>query len=1041
MIALGKQIANRIGVHSAGLRLLLRRMFFLTVFIGGVTQVKSATNALYLSHREPSGLAQLYLLVALSVAAVSYLLSRSLASRPPLFLLRRLGWVGSLALMVLFVLARLDVSWAYGGLYVFGEFYTTMLSVLFWSDVSERFDLRAQKKVVGLLAAGGMLGTIFGGALVGPIASKVGVDGLIALAAVGLALAIPMLGHDEKSARNHARASAAGSALKALLHESYPRNLAFLVTGLALLATLVDYLFRVRAAAQLDENGLAGLFGQLNAVVGVAGLILQGMLTATLLARFGVFIFLGLIPVLVFILAGSSLLWPSFAVLVALKGVEMIGSFSLYQPGVQLLYGPLHSARRHALRPLIDGAAKKLGVAISGLGLVLLTSTQLEHILVPLILLAVVVIVVVLTMLRRGFIKTLDARLGGRRIRHRYAIDPTDKITRETLIKSLDSDRARDVLIALNSLEGWPGFNSAPYLKKLIVHPREVVRLAAIERALHTRDQDLVWALRQMLAKDRRRVRVLAARALAALQPDAVDTNLRPYLYDKDPGVQVAVIAALLPRESDDQAPAHRMLTELLADLSHPSPLRRELARVLGELSGPKSIPALRRLLHDADPSVRKIACQSAARRCSPDLVDDLFYLLEDRHSRSHTRVALAAYGDQLVPRLEELLNDRDAPIPQRLEVPRVLRLVGTQLAANTLLFSNIKDDATLRYRIAKNLFELARKNRRLRFDHKRIDEAAGRRLRSYRYYQPILRSLRSSSDRAYKLLARAVSDRLSQNLEMALRLIGLTHDPDMMLRIFQALNDPHILTKPHPKMRAEALELIDVALAGDPMRAILLSSLEEKAKRGDDPQAELRKLALSPDALLRALAQEGASRLGLSFSETPDQSSLEVKGAIMDQPFIERVLLLEHVDLFANLSMDDLSALANIAVDRDYAPGAAVYKEGDRGNAMYVIAAGEVELLKGDKVIMSLHDGESIGQVSFMDGGPRPVGARITHDSAGASLLVIERQLFMDLLADRVELANGMFVVLAQRLRKLIDMTGPRAEKPPALPLESEED
>ena len=1036
----GNPIAKKLGLRPAGVGLLLRRVLFLTVFIGGVTQVKSATNALYLSHRDPNGLAQLYLLVALSVAVVSYLLSKSLATRPPLVLLRRLGLLGSAVLFLLFMLCRQDINWAYGALYVFGEFYATMLNVLFWSDVSERFDLRAQKKVVGLLAAGGMFGTIIGGSLVGPLSALIGVNGLIALASLGLALAIVAMGRGNNPERRHPRSpDAPKNALRTLIRESYPRHIALLVTSLALLATLVDFHFRVQAASQLDEAGLASLFGQLNAAVGLGGILLQSLLTATILARYGVFVFLSMVPIAIFLLATANWIFASFALLVTLKGVEMIGSFSLYQPGVQLLYGPLHSARRHALRPLIDGAAKKIGVAISGLALIALAAMQLESIVIPMMLGVVLVVLLLLYALRRGFIETLDERLGGRRLHTRYAINPTDKITREALIRTLDSRQARDVLMALHALERWSGFDVRPYLQKLIVHPHELVRLAGIERAIRLDDKALLSDLKKMLTHDRRRVRVRAVRALAKLQPESALDGLRPYLQDKDPGVRLAVVAALLPLESSPQDPAHRVLSSLLEDKEHPVPLRRELARLMSELDGEVYIEPLRRLLHDVEPSVRRIACQSCVQKPRMALVEDLFYLLEDRAIRAEVRRALAAFGDELVPRLELLLNDRDAPLPQRLEMPRVLYAIATPAAANALIYSNIKDDATLRYRIAKNLFKMAQKNPGLHLDRARIDEAAKRRLRSYRYYRPVLNWLVQGKHPAYALLRRAVQDRLHQNLEMALRLIGLTRNKEMMLHIFNALSSSK------SDMRAEAIELIDVALGGDPLRKILLRAIEDETlsdfsaedavRQLSSPQDALQHLSTSQDALLRALARHVAKSLHIQIPDAPQGEALDVRGADMDQPFIERVLLLEHVDLFANLSLDDLSALANIATERECSPGENVYREGERGDAMYVIAAGEIELIKGDKVIMTLRSGESIGQVSFMDGGPRPVGARVSSERSGASLLVIDRQLFMDLLADRIELVNGMFVVLAQRLRQLIDMTGPKAQKPPDLP------
>ncbi|MFH1812257.1 MAG: cyclic nucleotide-binding domain-containing protein [Pseudomonadota bacterium] len=132
---------------------------------------------------------------------------------------------------------------------------------------------------------------------------------------------------------------------------------------------------------------------------------------------------------------------------------------------------------------------------------------------------------------------------------------------------------------------------------------------------------------------------------------------------------------------------------------------------------------------------------------------------------------------------------------------------------------------------------------------------------------------------------------------------------------------------------------------------------------------------------------------------------------------------------------MDDLAALAAITSEREVAPGEIIYHEGDAGDAMFIIVDGEVELLKGGSPFLKFHSGETLGQVSFMDGGPRPVTARVVPGPLGVHLLVIERTAFMDLLSDRFELVTGLFAVLAQRLRTLIELTGQHGDSPPQPP------
>lgn len=139
-----------------------------------------------------------------------------------------------------------------------------------------------------------------------------------------------------------------------------------------------------------------------------------------------------------------------------------------------------------------------------------------------------------------------------------------------------------------------------------------------------------------------------------------------------------------------------------------------------------------------------------------------------------------------------------------------------------------------------------------------------------------------------------------------------------------------------------------------------------------------------------------------------------------MPENLVERLFLLEHVDLFEGLSTDDLGAIAAIATELGLAPGAFLYREGESGTQLYVIIEGDVELTRAGRPIMKLRAGESAGQVSFLDRGPRPVTARVAEKPA--RFLVVEREHFMDLLADRPGLMHAFFGVLAARLRALIE-------------------
>src|SRR5690606_34926286 len=147
----------------------------------------------------------------------------------------------------------------------------------------------------------------------------------------------------------------------------------------------------------------------------------------------------------------------------------------------------------------------------------------------------------------------------------------------------------------------------------------------------------------------------------------------------------------------------------------------------------------------DPDAAVRRAACEAAEQVKDPALARELSALLGDRHVRAQARRALAALGDTVVPRLEALLNDRSARNALRLQVPRVLRAIGSQEAARALLSSNIPDDAYLRYRIAEALSRIHESSPGLEVDARRLEQATLRRLRAYRRYVPVYRDLEAA--------------------------------------------------------------------------------------------------------------------------------------------------------------------------------------------------------------------------------------------------------------------------------------------------------
>ncbi|HEX3611345.1 MAG TPA: Crp/Fnr family transcriptional regulator [Sporichthyaceae bacterium] len=86
---------------------------------------------------------------------------------------------------------------------------------------------------------------------------------------------------------------------------------------------------------------------------------------------------------------------------------------------------------------------------------------------------------------------------------------------------------------------------------------------------------------------------------------------------------------------------------------------------------------------------------------------------------------------------------------------------------------------------------------------------------------------------------------------------------------------------------------------------------------------------------------------------------------------------LLAGAPLFAGVPAATLTRLAAAAIERTFRKGQFVFQQGDPGDSCYLIASGTVKVLTtsadGAEVIhCTLGPGDTFGELSFLDGGPR---------------------------------------------------------------------
>jgi serine phosphatase RsbU (regulator of sigma subunit) len=131
--------------------------------------------------------------------------------------------------------------------------------------------------------------------------------------------------------------------------------------------------------------------------------------------------------------------------------------------------------------------------------------------------------------------------------------------------------------------------------------------------------------------------------------------------------------------------------------------------------------------------------------------------------------------------------------------------------------------------------------------------------------------------------------------------------------------------------------------------------------------------------------------------------------------------LSLRQIPLFSSLAEADLAHLATILRPREVEAGEMICREGQRGDRMYIILAGQVQILKtldeDDERLLNLKGpGDFIGEMSLFDhAGLRTASARA---ATAATVLEMTHVALNDLLRQHPELAYEVVRELSLRLR-----------------------
>ena len=1004
-------------------------LFFLVVCAVGV--LRPIRNALALDGLADTEFYKVYLVSAVVVFFVP--IYNRLAERFPWRWLIPAVAVFFAGNLLLFRALYVEGSTAFGLIfYGWYDLFAAALVTQFFMATQLFFNARAAKRAYPIVIAGGSLGATLGGAITGFFSETLGTPNLLFVAAgliLAFAVCMPLVwnaGERVEVARPKARelGKLSRGELRALLRDPHVRLIASLVLTTVLVKQLIDYQYNTLTEETfVTRDAISAFQGKFLAATQWMPIIVLAALQPAL-RRFGIAAAVLLLP-LAMLVANASLIvfWGVWAGAVA-KLAENSFRYSAERAGREILYVPIAEDVKLKAKAYIDVALEKgIGKVASGL-LIPFLLLFMDFRWTPLAGIVLCGVWLYLALRARGeYVRVLARSIEGRFASLRGAFASLlDATTMPVLREALVGGDTRRAAFALDLVAQAPARDAralTPELRSLLMHDSAEIRSRALSLLGRAPTDDDESAIREKLTDQDAAVREAAVVALLAAPSDD-RAVLEELLASPQAVVRTAVLACLARGEIGPEGIeiARRAYASRLAPVGAADPdARIELALAAGTLGDGDAPALLAPFFEDSDPRVASTALRSAGMLRQPSLYPRLVDGLARPGTREAAREALANLGPGVVPFLGERLMDSAVSPVVRRNLPSVLARIPSQGTVEALvrLFLAPETDQVLDYRTMKALSALRARNPELRFDPELVEAPIARETTAAARYAEARSALPTNGDQITSLLRTALLEAWGERRETTFRALGLLHPQEETYRCYQALSGHGSLA------RANALEWLEnragyatfqrlAPVLGQPDSESNGSTPHSSARGGE---AEARRGAADARAALDRLTTDDDPWVAMLARRALTPSAPRNDG--MDT--IDKVFLLQKVDLLRDARSAHLAILASIAEEMDVAAGTRVMTEGEPTDALYIVVKGAVEL-KGMGGTLLAADGTAFGTWALIDQSPSVVEARARDASR---LLRITRDDFQDLVADHPELAIGMLQGLARRMRTIV--------------------
>jgi HEAT repeat protein len=567
-------------------------------------------------------------------------------------------------------------------------------------------------------------------------------------------------------------------------------------------------------------------FGRFDLATNILAMMVQLLVARAVVNRVGILGTIMFLPGCMFLSSAAVFVFPSLWTATLARGSDTVSRYSLNRTGFEMLYLPLTPAIRNRLKVFVDVFVDRMGRAVAGIVIIVLTSSYFPF--GPRGTAAVAMVLttgslMVCLQLRKTYVRSFLQQLTRREVElddvSHYVTDPASV---QLLVRTLQGANERQKLYSLALLQSARNLDFSQQLLPLLKDSSPYVREEAV-RTLHALPGSYTSEAEATLTDVADGVRMAAIDYLCSHDSPSALSRLESLLEHDRLEIRLAAARWAASQSVPGFKPSVEFVRKLMAiDGTQRNAARSAAAGLTVHLKPSDGLELLGELIEDSSPAVVEAAATAAGKSRQLQLVFSVVNMLGRRELQSTGRRALLAYGDSIVGTLGSLLKDQSYGPAIRREIPWVLSRIPVKQSAEELIGNFDTDDPVLKIRIVKGLNRLREANAISPTPAPVIEGMIHAESRTYYDALSICSSIETANNgNRRNLLTRALHERLDQRLEMIFRLLGLKYPPKDIYFAFTALKGANI------ERRTAAIEFLDNILSAD-LKPIILPLLEE---------------------------------------------------------------------------------------------------------------------------------------------------------------------------------------------------------------------